>query len=121
MRTIEIYDYHLQANQQDLFHIQELAIVPGEKVGFVAENGQGKTTLFKKIMAGDDERIRVRGSLAYLPQLFIDHDRSGGEKVKAELVRLFKGEEDCLLSQEHFQPFYRIVWTQLKCYHVFVK
>ena len=64
-----------QADDQRLFHIENMMIKPGERVALLGRNGAGKTTLIKQIMAshaqnpeGDRIRFNPQCDIGYYDQ-----------------------------------------------------
>lgn len=91
-----------------LFSNLSLSISEGQRIGFVARNGAGKTTILN-ILAGveapDEGEVILRSGLriGYLPQS-IDapegNTLSGGQLKRAAIERLLKTEPDLLILDE---------------------
>lgn len=89
-----------------------LELSPGDKVVIVGENGIGKSTLLK-IASGhlrtDDDEIKIRGSIGYLPQTFEGYSdqsvveffihRSGCDDLKKLLERKKSEDPETWLSE----------------------
>ena len=91
-----------------LFRNLSLSVAEGQRVGLVAQNGTGKTSLLN-ILAGvdapDEGEVILRSGLriAYLPQQMDIEEgdtRSGGQIKRAAIERLLKTEFDLLILDE---------------------
>ncbi|WP_172934909.1 ATP-binding cassette domain-containing protein [Streptococcus sp. 2106] len=100
MNVLEIYDYNVSIENNDLFHVDDLVIKQGEKIAFIGENGIGKTTFFKHIVSKSIPRMTLNGNIAYLPQLLESDNLSGGEKEKSELSKLLISDNQILILDE---------------------
>lgn len=86
-----------------LFTIQQLSLQAGQKVGFVGNNGVGKST-FLKILLGLDRdfagQIEVKADWAYVPQLQERSSLSGGEQVWKSIQEAFAQRPQLLIMDE---------------------
>lgn len=84
---------------RELFQIDQLHAMFGQKIGLVGDNGTGKSTFLKLLIGEDTEyhgKILLQTDWAYVPQLKEDSHLSGGEQVWKELTKAFS-KRACLL------------------------
>ena len=86
-----------------LFTVHNLTVNAGEKIGFVAPNGTGKTTFFEQLYGASvhaTPKIQLTTTIGYLPQKKVVMDLSGGEEVKSQLLGLLTEGAGLLLLDE---------------------
>ena len=106
---------------RELFHIENLTVYDGERIGLVGQNGAGKSTLLR-ILAGEEEpdegSVRRFGETAIIHQqglpeeegegiyrsLFHAQERrgglSGGEQTRSRIAAAFSAHPRLLLADE---------------------
>ena len=105
-----------------IFKIDDLKILPGDRIGLVGPNGAGKTTLLNVLAgteASDGGRILRRGKLAYIRQLGEEDGAadpkltkllavpprnssavSGGERIRIKVANALSQSPDLLIADE---------------------
>ncbi|GFG47725.1 UNVERIFIED_CONTAM: ABC-F family ATP-binding cassette domain-containing protein [Streptococcus canis] len=103
MEILKLNHYQLEIEGQQLLDIDQLQLQQGEKVFLIGENGSGKTSFFRTLV-GESQAYRgqviCQTDLAYLPQLKLDQQQSGGERVMAYLKDVFQKKAPLLVLDE---------------------
>ncbi len=88
----------------EIFNQINLTLSNAEKVAIIGDNGTGKTTLLELLagqLAPDTGSLRLDGKVGYLPQTpETNTDKSGGERTRLALTKLFAQDFDVLLLDE---------------------
>lgn len=104
MALIVLQDVHCEVKERTLFHIEQAAIYPGDRIGLVGRNGSGKTTLLQ-IIAGRVEPtsgdVIINTEVSLLPQLKPQlQQKSGGEIAQTIIYETLATEVGVLLADE---------------------
>ncbi len=127
MHLLEMRDVEIGFPTQDLFSIDQLDIVTGERIGLIGANGSGKSTLLRVLMGeiepltGSMKRfgnwqIHHQFDDAYSPEILQSSELglwgidglwqqdpktfSGGEKTRSRLAKILEAPGDILLLDE---------------------
>ncbi len=104
MVLIHLQNIYYDVNDRRLFHIDELKIHKGDRIGLVGRNGSGKTTLLQ-LIAGEKTptsgTVKTNASVALLPQLKPQIEKkSGGESAQAIIHQTLSLNPEILLADE---------------------
>lgn len=104
MVLIHLQNIHYDVKERKLFHIEELRIHKGDRIGLVGRNGSGKTTLLQ-LIAGEKTptsgTVKTNASVALLPQLKPQIEKkSGGESAQAIIHQTLSLNPEVLLADE---------------------
>lgn len=119
--ALEIKNIRKAYGDRELFHIENLTVYEGERIGLVGRNGAGKSTLLHILAGGeqpDEGTVRHFGKMAEIRQqgrpegdseglsraLFRARDNqeglSGGEQTRNRIAAAFSGNPRLLLADE---------------------
>lgn len=94
------FAYH----DREIFSQANLVLSDFARVAIIGDNGAGKTTLLQllnRTLLSEQGNIKLDGNIGYLPQTSDRTDqKSGGERTKLALERLFTQNYDVLLLDE---------------------
>ncbi|MFD2924001.1 ribosomal protection-like ABC-F family protein [Halobacillus naozhouensis] len=104
MVLVHLQDVRFDVRDRILFHIKDLSIHQGERIGLVGRNGSGKTSLLQ-VIAKEKEpaagTVTQRGTAALLPQLKPRKGKkSGGEISQAVIHETLSQDAHVLLADE---------------------
>ncbi|WP_163530091.1 Vga family ABC-F type ribosomal protection protein [Halobacillus ihumii] len=104
MVLIHLQGIRVEVKDRTLFHIKDLSIHQGDRIGLVGRNGSGKTSLLR-VMAKEKApaagTVTQNASVSLLPQLKPQvSQKSGGEISQAVIHETFSQEADVLLADE---------------------
>lgn len=101
---LKLFNLSFGYNGEKVLDELNLALNEPEKVAIIGDNGAGKTTLLSLIageLKPDDGTIRLDGRVGILKQTQEDlFDKSGGERTKMKLEKLFEQRPEILLLDE---------------------
>lgn len=101
MSDITITNYTVATNNKNLFNVENITIRTGDKIGFTAFNGAGKTTFINQLINVDNpQAIKGRMTIGYLAQLQIPTDASAGQVVRQAVARLLHSEQELIILDE---------------------
>lgn len=103
MEVIKISNVSKEVMGSELFHIEQLGLNQGERIGLIGENGVGKSTLIKMIVGHDANykgRITAKDRLAYVPQIKASSPESGGQQTKRMLLEALDQNAEILILDE---------------------
>ncbi|MDO4680658.1 MAG: ATP-binding cassette domain-containing protein [Aerococcus sp.] len=103
MEVIKLMDVSKVIQGCPLFHIDQAVVNTGDKIGLIGKNGTGKSTLLKMIVGLDAEyqgQIHMNRSFAYLPQMKVKSQESGGEQTKRMIEEVLAERADLLILDE---------------------
>lgn len=94
------FAYH----DREIFAQANLILPDSARVAIISDNGTGKTTLLQLLygeLTPEQGTIKLDGSVGFLPQTAADLDtKSGGERTRLALEKLFAQNYDVLLLDE---------------------
>lgn len=101
MTNIQINNYTVANNTKTLFNIEQASIHTGDKIGFTAANGAGKTTFLKSLLQKPTPKaIQGIGMIGYLPQIVAASGQSVGQAIREHLVALLRGPAKFIILDE---------------------
>ncbi|MFC5630694.1 MULTISPECIES: ATP-binding cassette domain-containing protein [Streptococcus] len=101
MKTIlQVRNLTVQNEKGVLFEVPAFKIASGEKIGFVGENGIGKTTLFCQLFNQESSNIKRATSIGYLEQILPLNYLSGGQQERKQLEKFMFSDNELILLDE---------------------
>ncbi|SDI89067.1 ATP-binding cassette domain-containing protein [Natribacillus halophilus] len=104
MVLIQLQNIRFNVRDRTLFHINDLNIHQGDRIGLIGRNGSGKTSLLQMVN-GDippaSGTITKNASVALLPQIKPRMEqKSGGEISQAVINQTLARESELMLADE---------------------
>ena len=101
MKTIlQVSHLTVQNEKGILFEVPDFKIAEGEKIGFIGENGIGKSTFFSQLFSQECSNIKRMTSVGYLEQILDFNNLSGGQRERLQLENILFSDDEFILLDE---------------------
>lgn len=97
---LQVDNLTVQNEKGILFEVPDFKITEGEKIGFIGENGIGKTTFFSQLFSQECSNIKRGTSIGYLEQLLDFNNLSGGQQERLQLENILFSDDGLILLDE---------------------
>lgn len=97
---LQVNNLTVQNEKGILFEVPDFKITEGEKIGFIGENGIGKTTFFSQLFSQECSNIKRGTSIGYLEQLLDFNNLSGGQQERLQLENILFSDDELILLDE---------------------